>query len=326
VSATNTNTTANQQIIGTHDGHQKTSKKKMDTLSSFTNTAIIEGKIDTNNNSDSKANSDTTITDPQETDVLCGLGAGIYRHPGNVAFRRLVDEYKERYTHCQNKKNKTCISESIVEIIRKQNGRFLKRSTNRKFWMEIGDKKAIVKTSQRLREGQAEFLQQIMANKKTINNTCSQTTLQEDQSKQKTLSDQHVRTSDPLVQQQQQQQQQQYGNEPQSQSRQLQSASSSSCRLNININPAPAPAPLTLLLPMQLSHPPPPLPPPPPPMVHQQLQQQQHPPQNYLSTNLPPFQHHHHHYHHYIGPATPQQHSYQQEVVTIEQKTVKKEF
>ena len=101
------------------------------------------------------------VTDPRETDVLCGRGGAALRHPGNQTYRRLVNLNKGLYITCL-KTEKLKISRSIVAAIREQNGRFLERDTAKGTWFDIGDKKAIEKTSQALREGQPKLRQKIV--------------------------------------------------------------------------------------------------------------------------------------------------------------------
>ena len=61
------------------------------------------------------------VTDPRETDVLCGRGGAALRHPGNQTYRRLVNLNKGLYTTCL-KTEKLKISRSIVAAIREQKG------------------------------------------------------------------------------------------------------------------------------------------------------------------------------------------------------------
>ena len=55
------------------------------------------------------------------------------------------------------------ISRSIVEAVRarKPSGRFLEKDVDRNLWFDIGDKKAIEKTSQALRDGAAAYRKQM---------------------------------------------------------------------------------------------------------------------------------------------------------------------
>mmetsp|Transcript_22530 Transcript_22530/g.34049 ORF Transcript_22530/g.34049 Transcript_22530/m.34049 type:complete len:187 (-) Transcript_22530:1358-1918(-) len=98
------------------------------------------------------------IEEPGETDVLCGRGGAALRHPGNQTYRRLVHLNKGLYITCL-KAEKLKISRSIVAAIREQNGRFLEKEAGGNTWYDIGDKKAMEKTSQALREGQPKLRQ-----------------------------------------------------------------------------------------------------------------------------------------------------------------------
>ena len=96
------------------------------------------------------------IAEPRETDVLCGRGGAALRHAGNQTYRRLVNLNKGLYITCM-KTEKLKISRSIVAAIREQKGRFLERDAKKGVWYDIGDKKAVEKTSQALREGQPKL-------------------------------------------------------------------------------------------------------------------------------------------------------------------------
>jgi len=98
-------------------------------------------------------------------DVLCGRGGGSYKHLGNSTYRHLVNLNKELYLSCK-KHEKIKISQAIVSAIRRQNpsGRFLEKDAKSGLWYDIGDKKAVEKTSQALREG-APKLRQLLNQK-----------------------------------------------------------------------------------------------------------------------------------------------------------------
>eukprot|EP00560_Eucampia_antarctica_P006890 CAMPEP_0197830296 /NCGR_PEP_ID=MMETSP1437-20131217/6893_1 /TAXON_ID=49252 ORGANISM="Eucampia antarctica, Strain CCMP1452" /NCGR_SAMPLE_ID=MMETSP1437 /ASSEMBLY_ACC=CAM_ASM_001096 /LENGTH=200 /DNA_ID=CAMNT_0043432591 /DNA_START=286 /DNA_END=889 /DNA_ORIENTATION=+ len=95
----------------------------------------------------------TDIVTFTDNDVLCGRGGAVLRHPGNVQYQNIIKQRQPEYTTCL-KAEKLHISRSIVERVRfEHNGRFLGRDSSSR-WNDIGDKKAIEKTSQALREGQ----------------------------------------------------------------------------------------------------------------------------------------------------------------------------
>jgi len=106
----------------------------------------------------------TNIETPHDHDVLCGRGGLIYKHVGNYTFRYLVLFNKNAY--CSSRKaDKIKIARSLVKAIRGQTppGRFLKQDPETGLWHDIGDKRAIEKTSQALREGQRNIIKNGMA-------------------------------------------------------------------------------------------------------------------------------------------------------------------
>jgi hypothetical protein len=86
------------------------------------------------------------------SDVLCGRGGGTNTQVGHRRFRTLVQEFQPTYLLCR-RKEKPLIARTIVLIIRKRGGRFLKKNDEDGGFYEVGDEKAEAKTSQALREG-----------------------------------------------------------------------------------------------------------------------------------------------------------------------------
>jgi len=86
-----------------------------------------------------------------ESDVLSGRGGATNVHAGNRFFRSLIDAHREKYLRAR-KNDKPDISRSIVNIIRRRNGAFLKKDEASGQWFEIGDDLAREKTSQALRQ------------------------------------------------------------------------------------------------------------------------------------------------------------------------------
>ena len=97
-------------------------------------------------------------------DVLCGRGGGSQHHAGNKEFRAVISLNRRRYISA-SPQHKKLLVDSIVTAVRLQNpsGRFLERDPSTGLWNDIGDKRAIVKTSQALREG-APKIRQAMVN------------------------------------------------------------------------------------------------------------------------------------------------------------------
>ena len=85
-------------------------------------------------------------------DVLCGRGGGTNTQIGNRRFRSLVQEFQPTYLLRRRRKEKPLIARTIVLIIRKRGGRFLRKDEKDGAFYEVGDDKAEAKTSQALRE------------------------------------------------------------------------------------------------------------------------------------------------------------------------------
>jgi hypothetical protein len=85
-------------------------------------------------------------------DVLCGRGGGTNSQVGNRRFRKLVQEFQPTYLMAR-RKEKPLLARTIVLIIRKRGGHFLKKDEESGELFEVGDLKAEAKTSQALREG-----------------------------------------------------------------------------------------------------------------------------------------------------------------------------
>lgn len=103
------------------------------------------------------------INEPHSNDVLLGRGNSINSHPGNEEFRKRVNNYKIDYVSCP-KTEKGKFAVIILKEIQRLDppGRFLKRSGNKKTWIEVDEKKVIEKIRQALREGAPEILKVVI--------------------------------------------------------------------------------------------------------------------------------------------------------------------
>ena len=83
-------------------------------------------------------------------------------HAGNEHFRALVRKHKLEYVRCP-KPQKGKFSRMIVDEIKNRTppGRFLKQDGSTKLWYDIGEKKALDKTRQALREGAPEIMKEL---------------------------------------------------------------------------------------------------------------------------------------------------------------------
>jgi hypothetical protein len=94
------------------------------------------------------------ITQILEHDVLCGRGGETNHHTGNIKYRQLVKCYQPLYI-ASKRRDKPRIAQTIVQHVRQNGGRFLKKQGNT--WRDVGNTKAREKTSQALREGAPEL-------------------------------------------------------------------------------------------------------------------------------------------------------------------------
>eukprot|EP00984_Skeletonema_dohrnii_P005813 scaffold2053_cov106-Skeletonema_dohrnii-CCMP3373.AAC.4 len=86
---------------------------------------------------------------PTENDVLSGRGAWFNQHPGNVQFRKMIDDQKTAYSK-GTKKQKMNMSNAIVEVIYSMDppGRFLKKCPSTGQWNELSARDAADRVAQ----------------------------------------------------------------------------------------------------------------------------------------------------------------------------------
>jgi hypothetical protein len=93
------------------------------------------------------------VHDPVDDDVLFGRGGMTNGHPGNRRFRDIIALHRPDYIRAQ-KMDKPSVAAKIIRAIRTgglQQGRFLKKRDDG-LWYDVGDRAAMEKTSQGLRE------------------------------------------------------------------------------------------------------------------------------------------------------------------------------
>jgi hypothetical protein len=94
------------------------------------------------------------LVDPQPPDVMLGRGRRYLRHPGNLRLLAVLDMHRVRYDHATNRKEKTLITNEIVQIMQtcgNQSGRFLRFDSSAKGWYEVDGDVARVKVGNALR-------------------------------------------------------------------------------------------------------------------------------------------------------------------------------
>ena len=93
---------------------------------------------------------------PSHKDVLLGVGRAIQGHIGNVRYRQLIQDCKEKYDD-STKSQKKQITEEIVHIVKQSSGRFLKEDEIG--WVEVDDNVARLKCSCAFRAMRKNFEQ-----------------------------------------------------------------------------------------------------------------------------------------------------------------------
>lgn len=103
--------------------------------------------------------------------VLSGRGGATNAH--NRAFRTTIKKYQNDYLKAK-KRDKPKVAVMIVQKIREQGGRFLRRHSftaqGRVNWVDIGDTRACEKVCQALREGAPEIRRQKQADTSSKSN------------------------------------------------------------------------------------------------------------------------------------------------------------
>jgi hypothetical protein len=80
---------------------------------------------------------DDKIREPSSQDILLGRGKPFQNHPGNKRMLTIVDKYKRRY-FCEKRDKKREIVEEVLAVIAKNGGRFLKRTEDGQYWVQVG--------------------------------------------------------------------------------------------------------------------------------------------------------------------------------------------
>jgi len=88
---------------------------------------------------------------PGPFDVICGRGAKVKLHPGNVLFRKKIQESLKAYADADSKIHKSLVVSAVVEFfLGHGTGRFVKQSGD--MWYSVSDSLAREKTGQAFRD------------------------------------------------------------------------------------------------------------------------------------------------------------------------------
>jgi hypothetical protein len=89
-------------------------------------------------------------------DVLCGRDRNAFNNVGNRRFRVSVSLALDGYLKASTRKEKSIVIRNVVEVVRRNGGRFLQESVNRvdgtKRYIELDDKRSHEKTGHALRD------------------------------------------------------------------------------------------------------------------------------------------------------------------------------
>ena len=90
------------------------------------------------------------VGEPRENDILCGRGGKTNHHPGNKRWLEEVKNLQGWYRGIEADKEKTDLSQCLVDYVQSYGGRFIEKDSTG--WFIIPNRKARLKAGQALRE------------------------------------------------------------------------------------------------------------------------------------------------------------------------------
>jgi hypothetical protein len=84
---------------------------------------------------------------PTKLDICFGRGKGIMKYPGNLRFRKVIEERLESYDDAQTKGEKSDIIREVVVELSSSGSRFLKQDEMGQVWTTVGFKESCAKVS-----------------------------------------------------------------------------------------------------------------------------------------------------------------------------------
>lgn len=85
------------------------------------------------------------VEQPTKDDVMFGRDAQSLNNKGNKRFRAIVSKYQEPYGSAKCRSEKIAIVDTIVNEVRQNGARFLRKNKRTKQWYEVDRKAAIEK-------------------------------------------------------------------------------------------------------------------------------------------------------------------------------------
>ena len=89
---------------------------------------------------------------PLKHDIICGRGAEIYFHPGNIAFRNVIDRNLGRYLAASSKFEKSQMVVEILYILGTEPAKFIRFDEHKQRWYTLDDEAAKQKIGQSIRD------------------------------------------------------------------------------------------------------------------------------------------------------------------------------
>ena len=92
--------------------------------------------------------------EPSNQDIMCGRGGDLYFHPGNIAFRKILDRNKDRYFAARSKLEKSQIVVEILHVLREMGAKpvkFIRFDDHEQRWYTLNDEAAKQKIGQSIR-------------------------------------------------------------------------------------------------------------------------------------------------------------------------------
>ena len=92
------------------------------------------------------------VDEINDKDILCGRGSRSNLHPGNKAYLKLVEIWRQRYKSTRHIKVKKAIILEIMNILQSNNVRFLELDSTNNRWYVLHERTTYKKIAQRLRD------------------------------------------------------------------------------------------------------------------------------------------------------------------------------
>jgi hypothetical protein len=92
---------------------------------------------------------------PTNDDIICGRGRGAWTNPGNVKFKKVIEDNLQRYSDACRRKEKSLVIDSVVNTMLSRGARFVKQEN--KCWYDISKKEAREKTAHAIRDFQSRW-------------------------------------------------------------------------------------------------------------------------------------------------------------------------